>query len=177
MTRAIISAPNIVLGVVVIAAVAALAWAATTNRTTFEDAGRFFPIDQYESAARLERLTTSNGPELRIWARQDKTSEVVTVGHVIRPSGMASFWLMRNDSGGIGPVTSTIEQDPGMRASFEQLLADLRALDPMWGDCGWDDPDYEVEAIYREERLHFRFDQACVERTGAFGRLVELVGA
>jgi hypothetical protein len=177
MTRAIASAPNIVLGVVVIAAMAALGWAASTNRTTFEDAARFFPIEQYETEARLERLTADAGSELRIWARQDPASDTVTIGYVMRPSGVATFWLMRGANGQVSAVTSTFNPDPGLRATFGQLMADLRALDPMRGECGWNSPDYEIEAIHDSERLHFRFDRACAERVGAFKRVVEMVGA
>lgn len=173
MTRATSFGLNVILVLVAAWALAAFAWAGTTDRRVIENAARFFPIDRYEAAAKLKRLSVHGEAELRLWTRRaGDAGNIVAEGHVMRPIGVGSFWLFAD---GRGAVAFTSDLDPAMRGRFAALMAELGALEPIWGQCGWAAPDYEIEAVQDGQRLHFRFDRACAERTPALRRVVELL--
>jgi len=178
MTRANVLAPNLILLFAAIWAIAAAAWASATDRRVFENASRYLPIARYEAAARLDRLSVHDDAELRLWQAHDLAAGgPVATGHVIRPGGMATYWLLSGERGAIDAVAFSINEDLSIRRALAPLLAELSALEPLWGECGWSTPDYEIEAIHNGERLHFRFDRACAQGVPALRRLMELVSA
>lgn len=177
MPRANFLAPNLILVFAAAWAIMAVAWAGATDRRVFENAARYLPISRYEAAARLDRLSVHDGAELRIWQAHDLAAGgPVATGHVIRPGGMATYWLLAGERGAIDAVAFSINEDIRIRRALAPLLAELSALEPLWGACGWSSPDYEIEAIHRGERLHFRFDRACAQNVPALRRLVALIG-
>lgn len=178
MTRANVLAPNLILIFAALWAVAAAAWASATDRRVFENASRYLPIARYEAAARLERLSVHDDAELRVWQAHDlATGGPVATGHVIRPGGMATYWLLSGERGAIETVAFSINEDLSIRRALAPLLVELSGLEPLWGQCGWSAPDYEIEAIHDGERLHFRFDRACAQSVPVLRRIIDLVGA
>lgn len=175
MTRAILSAPNALLLLVVAWAMVAFAVASATDRTVIENAGRYLPLHRYEAAAGLNRISIHGAPELRIWEVHDDAGDLAVSGHVLRHGGMATFWLFDLKGDGASAVISSINQDPALRSSLDPMLSGLAAMERIWGACGWADPDYEIEAVWQGERLHFRFDRACAETRPELGRVVDMV--
>jgi hypothetical protein len=173
MIRANGFAQFLVLGLVMAWSMFALAWGGSTDRRVIEDAARYFPIERYEAAIGLARLMDDGAPELRVW--RAGAGEVLAEVQVARPGGLASFGLY-GEAGKVGAVASMVERDGAVGVRLERVLADLAALEPMGGGCGWAEPEVEIEAVWRGERMHFRVDAGCVREVQALAAVMALVG-
>jgi len=166
-------AQSVVLGLVMAWSMLALAWAGSTDRRVIEDAARYFPIERYEAAIGLERLMADGAPELRVWRAGE--GDVLAEVQVARPGGVASFGIY-GEAGRVGAVASMVERDAGVGARLEPVLAGLAELEPMSGGCGWAEPEVEIEAVYRGERMHFRVDAGCMREVRELAAVMALVG-